>query len=108
MPSAGSIVTQLGRVPVEKLPAAATPLSEPLAWSTATHQAPLPTVKSVGPCPFVKVLYDAGRWQEFKDKREAAASVQYTGEIQGVRAVCEYKRGDPIRVQIPRSSVLVP
>ena len=67
-------------------------------WSIG--QAPLPTVKSVGPCPFVKVLYDASRWQEFKDKREAAAAVMYTGEIEGVRAVCEYKRGDPIKVQM--------
>lgn len=67
-------------------------------WSIG--QSPLPEVRNAGPCPFVKVLYDAGRWQEFKDNREAAAAVTYTGEIQDVRAVCAYKKGDPITVHM--------
>lgn len=67
-------------------------------WSTGA--APLPKVKNAGPCPFVKTLYDASRYVELKDGREAAAAVGYTGEIQDVRAACEYKNGDPIKVQL--------
>jgi len=64
------------------------------------NPAPLPTVKNAGPCPFVKVLYDASRYAEFKDGREAIGSVGYTGEIQGVVATCEYKSDDPIRLRM--------
>ncbi len=60
------------------------------------RQAPLPQQKNAGPCPFVKVLYDAGRYEEFKDKQEASAAVAYTGEIQGLDATCEYKGVAPI------------
>lgn len=66
----------------------------------ALPQAQLPTVRNVGPCPFVKVLYDAARYQEFKDGRQAASAVGFTGEITGVRAVCQYKATDPISVQL--------
>jgi len=66
-------------------------------WSLPT--APLPQVRNVGPCPFVKVLYDAARYQEF-DGPESAANVGFTGEIHGVEAVCEYKDAEPIRVQV--------
>jgi len=62
--------------------------------------APLPQLRNAGPCPYVKVLYDAGRFQEFKDDREAAANVAWTGEIQGISAGCEYKDAEPIRVQV--------
>src|SRR4051794_6278090 len=51
----------------------------------------LPQLRNAGPCPFVKVLYDAGRYVELKDGREASAAVAYTGEIEGISAVCEYK-----------------
>jgi hypothetical protein len=61
-------------------------------------QAPLPAMRNAGPCPFVKTLYDASRYVEFKDNREAAASVAYTGEIQGISAGCQYKDDQPIRV----------
>jgi len=64
-------------------------------WSL--RQAPLPGKKNAGPCPFVKVLYDAGRYEEFKDNQEASASVAYTGEIQDLTADCTYKGLDPIR-----------
>ena len=64
------------------------------------NPAPLPTVKNAGPCPFVKVLYDASRYAEFKENKEAIANVGYTGEIQGVNAVCEYKSDEPIRVRM--------
>ncbi|MDF2900700.1 MAG: hypothetical protein K0Q62_759, partial [Phenylobacterium sp.] len=58
-------------------------------WSDI--QAPLPQLRNAGPCPYVKVLYDAGRYVEFKDGREASASVAYTGEIQDIAAGCQYK-----------------
>jgi hypothetical protein len=67
-------------------------------WSLP--QAELPAVRAVGPCPYVKVLYDAARYEEFKDGRQNPASVGFTGEITGVRANCQYKQNDPISVQV--------
>jgi hypothetical protein len=63
-------------------------------------QAPLPQLRNAGPCPFVKSLYDAARYIEFKDNQEASASVGFTGEIQGVSAGCQYKDSDPIKVKM--------
>jgi hypothetical protein len=63
-------------------------------------QAPLPAMRNAGPCPFAKTLYDAARYIEFKDGREASADVGYTGEIQGVSAGCSYKADEPIRVSM--------
>jgi len=60
--------------------------------------APLPAMRNAGPCPFVKTLYDASRYVEFKDDREASANVGFTGEIQGISAGCEYKDNEPIKV----------
>ena len=65
-------------------------------WSDS--QAPLPAMRNAGPCPFVKALYDASRYVEFKDNREASANVGYTGEIQGISSGCQYKDDEPIRV----------
>lgn len=65
-------------------------------WSDV--QAPLPQLRNAGPCPYVKVLYDAARFVEFKDNREASANVGYTGEIQGISAGCQYKDDEPIKV----------
>ena len=65
-----------------------------------TPQARLKGERNTGPCPFVKVLYDAGRYVEFAGGREAAGAVAWTGEIQGVEADCRYKDGDPIRVDV--------
>jgi hypothetical protein len=64
------------------------------------RQAPLPSQKNAGPCPFVKVLYDAGRYEEFKDGQEASAQVAYTGEIQNLTAQCDYKGSNPIHNKI--------
>ena len=61
-------------------------------------QAPLPALRNSGPCPFVKTLYDAARYVEFKEAREASANVAYTGEIQGISAGCQYKNDQPIKV----------
>lgn len=64
------------------------------------NRAPLPQMRNAGPCPFVKTLYDAGRYVEFKDDREASANVQFSGEIQGISAGCQYKDDEPIRVSM--------
>lgn len=55
-------------------------------------------LKADGPCPFVKVLYDAARYHEFKDNREASNAAQWTGEINGVTSDCAYRGEDPIQV----------
>lgn len=60
--------------------------------------APLPALRNAGPCPFVKVLYDAGRYHEFAGGQELANNVLYSGEIQGVSAGCQYRDDDPIKV----------
>lgn len=64
-------------------------------------QAPLSGRRNLGPCPYVKVLYDAGRYVELEGGREAAEAVGWTGEIQGIQADCSYENpGDPIRVRM--------
>ncbi|MGZ6015137.1 MAG: Tat pathway signal sequence domain protein [Phenylobacterium sp.] len=60
--------------------------------------APLAQMRNAGPCPFVKSLYDASRYVEFKDAREASANVGYSGEIENISAGCEYKDNEPIKV----------
>ena len=61
--------------------------------------APLPQLKNAGPCPFVKVLYDAARYVEFKNDEEASAAVAYSGEIQNISSICAYKSDEPITVK---------
>lgn len=63
-------------------------------------QAPLPQLRNAGPCPYVKALYDAARYVELKDNKEASAAVGYTGEIQGLSSACQYKSDEPIKVQV--------
>ena len=67
-------------------------------WSLP--HADLPEVHAVGPCPFVKVLYDAARYQEFKDDKVTPQAAGYTGEITGLQSDCQYKNADPITVQV--------
>jgi hypothetical protein len=67
-------------------------------WDTTP--APLPAVKNAGPCPFVKVLYDAARYVELKDNQEKADAVGWTGEIQDVRSACDYKGSEPIHLRM--------
>jgi hypothetical protein len=62
------------------------------------NQAPLQALRNAGPCPFVKSLYDATRYVEFKEDREASANVGFSGEIQGISAGCAYKDDQPIQV----------
>ncbi len=63
-------------------------------------RAPLPALRNAGPCPFVKSLYDAGRYVEFEGGREASAAVAWSGEIQGISAGCQYKDMQPIKVSM--------
>ena len=58
----------------------------------------LKAVHAEGPCPYVKVLYDAARYHEFKDNKESAASAIWTGEIEGISSDCAYKGTQPIHV----------
>lgn len=62
-------------------------------------QAPLPQLRNAGPCPFVKVLYDAARYVEFKGP-VSSSNVGFTGEIQGVSAGCRYRDDEPIQLAI--------
>ena len=66
----------------------------------APRIAPLRTRPNAGPCPFVKVLYDAARYVELDGGRTAVSAVGYTGEIQGVTAGCRYFSDEPIVVQM--------
>src|ERR1044072_1357925 len=54
-------------------------------------KAPLQQLRNAGPCPYVKVLYDASRYVEFKDGKESAAQAGFTGEIQSLTSGCAYK-----------------
>jgi hypothetical protein len=62
--------------------------------------APLRSVANAGPCPFVKILYDAARFVELEGGRAASAAVGYTGEIEGVTAGCSYQGDEPITVEL--------
>lgn len=62
--------------------------------------APLRSIPNAGPCPFVKILYDAARYVEMEGDRPAAANVGFTGEIEGVTAGCSYRGDEPISVQM--------
>lgn len=66
----------------------------------ARDQLPIPNLENEGPCPFVKVLYDASRLTEFAGAQKAAGAVTYSGEIEGVAATCRYKNGEPIKVEM--------
>ncbi|PZU56478.1 MAG: Tat pathway signal sequence domain protein [Brevundimonas sp.] len=74
--------------------------AEPEQRSRAPRIAPLRRRANAGPCPYVKVLYDAARYVELADDRATIANVGYTGEIEGVSADCEYRESDPIRLDM--------
>lgn len=67
---------------------------------TAPRIAPLSRRANAGPCPYVKILYDAARYVELVDNRAATANVGYTGEIEGLASDCAYRGDDPITVQM--------
>lgn len=66
----------------------------------ALDNLPLPDVVNAGPCPFVKVLYDASRTIDFKGGRQSASTVVFSGEIEGVSAECSYRGDAPIVVDL--------
>ncbi len=64
------------------------------------QKAPLPQLRNAGPCPFVKVLYDAAHYVEFKGGDEASSAVGFTGEIENIASACAYKGVEPIRLRM--------
>ncbi len=64
------------------------------------NELPVPNLDNAGPCPYVKVLYDASRFVEFASAQKTASNVAYSGEIEGVSSTCHYKAGDPITVEM--------
>lgn len=73
---------------------------EDAAPARAPRIAPLRRRANAGPCPYVKILYDAARYVELEGGRAAVANVGYTGEIEGISSDCEYREADPIRVDM--------
>ena len=61
--------------------------------------APLQRRAAAGPCPYVKILYDAARYVEMTGDRVSAANVGYTGEIEGLVSDCGYQADEPIQVE---------
>jgi len=68
-------------------------------WSTDSHL-DLSGPKNSGPCPYVKVLYDASRYVELKDHRESINAVGFTGEIQTLTSACAYTGDQPIHIRM--------
>jgi hypothetical protein len=68
-------------------------------WGNNQRNLSLPQLRNAGPCPYVKVLYDAARYVEMKEGRPSASRAGFTGEIQGLSSACEYKNEQPIHVQ---------
>jgi len=68
-------------------------------WGENGKNLSLPQLRNAGPCPYVKVLYNAARYVELKDDQETPSAVGFTGEIQNLSSACEYKSDDPIQVQ---------
>jgi hypothetical protein len=54
---------------------------------------------NVGPCPAVRVLYDAQRFVEL-DGPERFENVGFTGEIGRVQSSCRYVGSDPIAISL--------
>jgi hypothetical protein len=73
---------------------------EQAAPSRAPRIAPLRRRANAGPCPYVKILYDAARYVELEGGNAAISNVGYTGEIQGISSDCQYREAEPIRVDI--------
>jgi hypothetical protein len=64
----------------------------------APRIAPLRRSAAAGPCPYVKILYDAARYVELTGDRVSASNVAYTGEIEGLTSDCAYQADEPITV----------
>jgi hypothetical protein len=68
-------------------------------WGTGDKNLSLPQLRNAGPCPYVKVLYDASRYVEMNGDPPSASTVGFTGEIQNLASGCEYKSDQPIKVE---------
>lgn len=55
---------------------------------------------NAGPCPFVKILYDAARYIEFTAAQPSSSTVAYTGEIEEIAANCSYREDEPITISV--------
>ncbi|VTO18024.1 hypothetical protein [Brevundimonas vancanneytii] len=63
--------------------------------------APLSRRANAGPCPYVKILYDAARFVELSNYEQPTTNgVGFTGEIEGVSSDCVYRESDPIRLDV--------
>ena len=63
--------------------------------------APLSRRANAGPCPYVKILYDAARFVELSNyEQPTTTGVGFTGEIEGVSSDCVYRESDPIRLDV--------
>ena len=62
--------------------------------------APLSRRANAGPCPTVRILYDAARYVELAGGQARAANVGYTGEIEGLATDCRYRNDDPIVIDV--------
>ncbi|GAA0618907.1 hypothetical protein GCM10009422_12910 [Brevundimonas kwangchunensis] len=71
---------------------------EPQPTTRAPRIAPLQRRAAAGPCPYVKILYDAARYVEMPSDRVSASNVGYTGEIEGLSSDCAYQSDQPISV----------
>ena len=74
--------------------------SEANARERAPRFAPLRRQPNAGPCPYVKILYDAARYVEMVDNQPRMANIGYTGEIEGLSSGCAYTSDEPIRVEV--------
>lgn len=74
--------------------------SEAQERTRAPRLAPLRRQPNAGPCPYVKILYDAARYVELADNRPATANIGFTGEIEGLSSACAYASDEPIRVEM--------
>jgi hypothetical protein len=74
--------------------------SEEGAQTSRPRFAPLRRNTAAGPCPYVKILYDAARYVEMPENQLAAANAGFTGEIEGLSSVCRYQSNEPITVDM--------
>lgn len=85
---------QQQRRPGQDQRASDAPEREPLQQRIA----PLRRNSAAGPCPYVKILYDAARYVEMTGDRPTASNIGFTGEIEGLVANCTYQADQPISV----------
>lgn len=71
---------------------------QPQRSTRAPRIAPLQRRAAAGPCPYVKILYDAARYVEIPGGRVSASNIGYTGEIEGLASDCAYQSDEPITV----------